>query len=319
MDSAHRWRGGKKEDYWMPDDKCSKCLLCESAFTLWRRRHHCRVCGRIFCSDCSSKVISGLTLGNDSPDPVRACDVCYKQRVQAGDASEPPDPVPGARATPPITPEPEPEPGMGSSAAAMPLEPGMGSSAAVPLVPSGPAEDLDDGDDDYPAELGGLEAVDVPLPAAPAPDAEALQDSRQQLTEAAQARLVAIVSQLLRDEELDDEWTEQVVGMATRAIDAVNTDPDNIDFQRFVHVKRIAGGTIVDESPRGAPVAEGWGGLGCGFTDGVVARKTVAHNKMPTDIKDPRIMLVRRFIFALHSLLSLPCWPRTCSSRAAHC
>ena len=59
-----------------------------------------------------------------------------------------------------------------------------------------------------------------------------------------------------------------------------------------MHVKRIPGGTITDESPRGAPVAEGWGGMGCGFTEGVVARKTVSHNRMPTDLKDPRIMLL---------------------------
>ena len=54
-------RKGRDDDFWMPDDKCSKCLLCEAAFTLWRRRHHCRVCGRIFCGDCSSHVISGLS------------------------------------------------------------------------------------------------------------------------------------------------------------------------------------------------------------------------------------------------------------------
>ena len=73
---------------------------------------------------------------------------------------------------------------------------------------------------------------------------------------------------------------------------SVDIDQTDIDFQRFVHVKRIPGGTIADESPRGAPVAEGWGGMGCGFTEGVVARKTVSHNRMPTDLRDPRIMLL---------------------------
>ena len=134
-------------------------------------------------------------------------------------------------------------------------------------------------------------------------------------------------------------WT-----LSSRAADSVKIDPVTLDFCRFVHVKRIAGGAIVDEPKpqqvqfqpfpslfrtfdhlsvlhrlsgrvsiasllphfcltfrraghsfrcachartvrrQGAPVATGWGGLGCGFIDGVVARKNVvstpnSHNE----------------------------------------
>lgn len=42
---------------WIPDDSVVGCYNCKKTFNLLRRRHHCRGCGRIFCSDCSSKFI----------------------------------------------------------------------------------------------------------------------------------------------------------------------------------------------------------------------------------------------------------------------
>ena len=41
---------------WESDSDVSNCRKCESSFSVTRRRHHCRQCGRIFCSDCSNVV-----------------------------------------------------------------------------------------------------------------------------------------------------------------------------------------------------------------------------------------------------------------------
>jgi FYVE zinc finger len=41
---------------WVPDSKVDKCMKCSTPFTLWRRRHHCRLCGHVVCWRCSSKV-----------------------------------------------------------------------------------------------------------------------------------------------------------------------------------------------------------------------------------------------------------------------
>ncbi|KAH3756763.1 myosin-I binding protein [Pelomyxa schiedti] len=38
---------------WVPDTASDVCLLCEAAFTVTRRRHHCRACGKLFCAQCS--------------------------------------------------------------------------------------------------------------------------------------------------------------------------------------------------------------------------------------------------------------------------
>ena len=37
---------------WMPDEVCLSCYGCQQKFTVIRRRHHCRICGQVFCSDC---------------------------------------------------------------------------------------------------------------------------------------------------------------------------------------------------------------------------------------------------------------------------
>ena len=39
---------------WMPDDASPRCMACEAFFGRFtRRRHHCRMCGRLFCDSCT--------------------------------------------------------------------------------------------------------------------------------------------------------------------------------------------------------------------------------------------------------------------------
>ncbi len=40
---------------WMRDEDVPRCCECNSVFTMFNRRHHCRVCGRIVDSRCCSK------------------------------------------------------------------------------------------------------------------------------------------------------------------------------------------------------------------------------------------------------------------------
>jgi len=40
---------------WVPDNQTKICMLCASTFTVVKRRHHCRNCGKIFCANCTSK------------------------------------------------------------------------------------------------------------------------------------------------------------------------------------------------------------------------------------------------------------------------
>lgn len=55
-----RLRGeGLSKNYWMADENCKECYDCKSVFTTWRRKHHCRICGQIFCSRCAPNIIKG--------------------------------------------------------------------------------------------------------------------------------------------------------------------------------------------------------------------------------------------------------------------
>ncbi|XP_041765336.1 protein RUFY3 isoform X1 [Anopheles merus] len=74
---------------WTPDKVVSKCTGCEKEFSITRRKHHCRNCGKIFCSSCSEHVAALGGTGapdhqqsgtpNGSSKPVRVCDHCWEK------------------------------------------------------------------------------------------------------------------------------------------------------------------------------------------------------------------------------------------------
>ncbi|KAK9078393.1 hypothetical protein SSX86_002450 [Deinandra increscens subsp. villosa] len=75
-------------DFWMPDQSCRVCYECDSQFTLFNRRHHCRLCGRVFCAKCTHNWIparpsDGNIIDEDS-EKIRACNYCFKQWQQGG-------------------------------------------------------------------------------------------------------------------------------------------------------------------------------------------------------------------------------------------
>jgi len=57
--------------------KSPSCEVCAVAFTLMRREHHCRVCSRSVCNDCSPGKT--LVLEFDAKNFVRVCSVCEQQ------------------------------------------------------------------------------------------------------------------------------------------------------------------------------------------------------------------------------------------------
>ncbi|KEP47259.1 tyrosine kinase catalytic domain protein [Rhizoctonia solani 123E] len=85
------------QNRWKPDNMARKCdsPTCGIKFNIVERKHHCRVCGNVFCQACSSRYIPlhinslPTTLSSlptmslsmdDFPDPPtnhRVCDGCY--------------------------------------------------------------------------------------------------------------------------------------------------------------------------------------------------------------------------------------------------
>jgi len=81
----------KFQSHWMPDQLCKTCYGCETQFNMFRRRHHCRLCGQVFCNPCSSffvEIIVGRTNNQVQQHPdvktIRTCKMCYEQVSASG-------------------------------------------------------------------------------------------------------------------------------------------------------------------------------------------------------------------------------------------
>mmetsp|Transcript_31257 Transcript_31257/g.73354 ORF Transcript_31257/g.73354 Transcript_31257/m.73354 type:complete len:220 (-) Transcript_31257:100-759(-) len=76
LDSTEEDLRLKPQDEWQPDSEVASCAGCSQPFTwVFRRRHHCRVCGKIFCGNCCS-----WTTRSDGSS-LRACDECLEQKA----------------------------------------------------------------------------------------------------------------------------------------------------------------------------------------------------------------------------------------------
>lgn len=63
---------------WLKDDEATQCKQCQKEFSIARRKHHCRNCGDIYCSNCSNNELALPSY----PRPVRVCDVCHSLLLQ---------------------------------------------------------------------------------------------------------------------------------------------------------------------------------------------------------------------------------------------
>jgi len=71
---------GKVAPTWLPDAEASECMQCGIAFSFTKRRHHCRACGKIFCSACCNMK---STLQYTDNKEVRVCSKCYQDLIRA--------------------------------------------------------------------------------------------------------------------------------------------------------------------------------------------------------------------------------------------
>ncbi len=62
---------------WIPDEKAQTCYNCRKEFSaFFLRKHHCRICGNVFCKECSSKTVEGKYWG--SKKEIKVCDYCFE-------------------------------------------------------------------------------------------------------------------------------------------------------------------------------------------------------------------------------------------------
>lgn len=70
-------------DFWMPDQSCRVCYDCDSQFNFINRRHHCRLCGRVFCGKCTANSVPATSTDYKASceewGRIRVCNYCFKQ------------------------------------------------------------------------------------------------------------------------------------------------------------------------------------------------------------------------------------------------
>ncbi|CAB3361725.1 Hypothetical predicted protein [Cloeon dipterum] len=77
---------GQMAPYWIPDSEAPACMHCEAKFTIIKRRHHCRACGKVLCSRCCNSKSKLKYLDNRED---RVCQSCYPILKAAEDEESP--------------------------------------------------------------------------------------------------------------------------------------------------------------------------------------------------------------------------------------
>eukprot|EP00026_Physarum_polycephalum_P004104 Phypoly_transcript_04121.p1 GENE.Phypoly_transcript_04121~~Phypoly_transcript_04121.p1 ORF type:complete len:678 (+),score=110.34 Phypoly_transcript_04121:137-2170(+) len=63
---------------WVPDSDAERCMHCSVKFTAFKRRHHCRKCGKVVCAKCSNYSYKLDNLNKTA----RVCAFCFKELTQ---------------------------------------------------------------------------------------------------------------------------------------------------------------------------------------------------------------------------------------------
>ncbi|KAK1935094.1 1-phosphatidylinositol-3-phosphate 5-kinase FAB1A [Phytophthora citrophthora] len=80
----NRERSRSFKHFWMSDRSSKSCYECEQLFTFFRRRHHCRSCGQIFCANCCARLPQSFG-GNKVDESIErlrkqlVCHTCHRQ------------------------------------------------------------------------------------------------------------------------------------------------------------------------------------------------------------------------------------------------
>jgi|UniRef100_A0A7S4LJ82 serine/threonine protein kinase len=65
---------------WTPDKEAPQCAGCQAKFHFFYRRHHCRMCGAVFCWRCSRARVKIPEM--DYQAEVRVCLQCHESRLK---------------------------------------------------------------------------------------------------------------------------------------------------------------------------------------------------------------------------------------------
>lgn len=270
--------------HWMPDQLCKQCYLCDTHFSVFRRRHHCRFCGQVFCNTCSAYFVP-VRKGT-----VRTCKVCFDQVTEQGgyiSADQSEDQQEWTRGTLPGSVVTDPT---NTTSTTVLLDQAM--RRTLPLQKQ-QLHNLKNRHGFHPDEANNP----MKRMKRPGDDTRKITDPAKEghihLGKAAANHLEAMAAELLRihapllwnslggqhGRTDKKDWINQLLTLATRCCKTVDPNVKNgdlLDIRPYCKIKVIPGGSFRD----------------CAYLSGVLFRKTVSHKKMAKCVSNPRIMLL---------------------------
>ncbi|KAI3891838.1 hypothetical protein MKW92_018233 [Papaver armeniacum] len=280
-------------DFWMPDHSCRVCYECDAQFSTFNRRHHCRLCGKVFCAKCTSKSIPApsdeepSTTGGKEVcvERIRVCNYCYKQWEDeikdVSDGVEVMSPG-GIKLEGALNHNVD-----GSYESGWDLE----NNGLLWFPPPGPEDDTEavlfyDDEDDATAEWRHLS------PSTSFGDGESRtkkksgEEHKKAMKNVVDGHFRALVAQLLQVENLpvgeeDDResWLDIITSLSWEAATLLKPDTNKgggMDPGGYVKVKCLACGRRSESM----------------VVKGVVCKKNVAHKHMRNKIEKPRFIIL---------------------------
>ncbi|XP_055235499.1 1-phosphatidylinositol 3-phosphate 5-kinase isoform X13 [Gorilla gorilla gorilla] len=107
------------------------------------------------------------------------------------------------------------------------------------------------------------------------------KQAMERLLSANHNHMMALLQQLLHGDSLSSSWRDIIVSLVCQVVQTVRPDvknqDDDMDIRQFVHIKKIPGGKKFDSV----------------VVNGFVCTKNIAHKKMNSCIKNPKILLLK--------------------------
>nr|7K2V_A Chain A, 1-phosphatidylinositol 3-phosphate 5-kinase [Homo sapiens] len=107
------------------------------------------------------------------------------------------------------------------------------------------------------------------------------KQAMERLLSANHNHMMALLQQLLHSDSLSSSWRDIIVSLVCQVVQTVRPDvknqDDDMDIRQFVHIKKIPGGKKFDSV----------------VVNGFVCTKNIAHKKMSSCIKNPKILLLK--------------------------
>ena len=290
---------------WMPDELCKTCYACNVEFTVFRRRHHCRMCGQVFCSTCSAYTLESKQLQQIhqkvddkntllSGNRLRVCKMCFDHTTT------------NTVKLIAISDENISSVAQENKESEYKLNTGRNLSSAVVVnsmvnphrqtltsISRHSHSSFTDPNDISGQALSTNQKLDLFSSAEP-PSSKLRKRinndtaTKRQLGQVAADQLEVMCENLLRQEIglASKEWCNIILSLATQCCRTVKPTGANIknatvqrgpmDIRSFVKVKIVPGGNRAD----------------CNYISGIIFQKNVMHKYMAKELVRPRILLL---------------------------